>query len=183
MAKNESHLNKKKTMQAKDVRIKSSDTTLEALANRRLESRGVDTTNLKQSLAAAGEEVSKSRKRGRSEEFDSEEEDDDDAMDVDEDNDGKKKQKGKGFKSRRPGLTSNGKRMRVTSLSTKSRLAEVEGSINPRQHKQVQKEKRTLERHLFKWSKGGEADHQHYPKLVKHLNSGKSSLGTSTIGR
>ena len=176
LAKNESHLNKKKTMQSKDVRIKSSDTSLEALANSRLEARGVDTTNLKQSLAAAGEEVSKSRKRARSEEFDSEEEDD---MDVEDGPDKKKK----GFKSRRPGLTSNGKRQRTISLSTKSRLAETEGSMAPRQLKQVHKEKRTLERHLIRFAKGGEGDHQHYPKLVKHLNSGKSSLGTSTIGR
>ena len=32
-------------------------------------------------------------------------------------------------------------------------------------------------------AKRGEADREHYPKLVKHLNSGKRSLGTSTIGR
>merc|ERR1712070_1305847 len=29
----------------------------------------------------------------------------------------------------------------------------------------------------------GEADHFEWPKLVRHLNSGKSGLGTSTIGR
>jgi nucleolar GTP-binding protein len=59
----------------------------------------------------------------------------------------------------------------------------TESSIAPTQFKQVSKNKRTLERHLFKHAKKGEADREHYPKLVKHLNSGKRSLGTSTIGR
>jgi len=58
-----------------------------------------------------------------------------------------------------------------------------EGSVAPRQAKQVAKNKKPLERHLFKYARGGEADREHYPKLVKHLNSGKRSLGTSTIGR
>ena len=57
------------------------------------------------------------------------------------------------------------------------------GSVAPRQLKQVEKSKKVLERHLKKFAKGGEADREHYPKLVKHLNSGKRSLGTSTIGR
>ena len=57
------------------------------------------------------------------------------------------------------------------------------GSVAPRQKKQVEKSKKVLERHLFKYAKAGEADREHYPKLVKHLNSGKRSLGTSTIGR
>lgn len=56
-------------------------------------------------------------------------------------------------------------------------------SVAPRQLKDVQKSVKTLERHLFKYAKSGEADREHYPKLVKHLNSGKRSLGTSTIGR
>ena len=58
-----------------------------------------------------------------------------------------------------------------------------EGSVAPRQLKEVEKSKKTLERHLFKYAKGGEADRRHYEKMAKHLNSGKSSLGTSTIGR
>ena len=57
------------------------------------------------------------------------------------------------------------------------------GSVAPHQQKAVAKSKKTLERHLFKYAKRGEADREHYPKLVKHLNSGKRSLGTSTIGR
>lgn len=58
-----------------------------------------------------------------------------------------------------------------------------ESSVAPHQQKQVSKNKRVLERHMFKFAKRGEADREHYPKLVKHLNSGKMSLGTSTIGR
>lgn len=56
-------------------------------------------------------------------------------------------------------------------------------SVAPHQENQVKKEQRTMDRHIFHYAKGGEADRRHYPKLVKHLNSGKRSLGTSTIGR
>lgn len=59
----------------------------------------------------------------------------------------------------------------------------TEASVAPSQRKQVGKSKRTLERHLVRHARAGEADRRHYPKLIKHLNSGKSSLGTSTIGR
>jgi hypothetical protein len=40
-----------------------------------------------------------------------------------------------------------------------------------------------MERKIVREARCGEADRRHYPKLVKHLNSGKRSLGTSTIGR
>lgn len=56
-------------------------------------------------------------------------------------------------------------------------------SVGLHQKKQVKKDNRVLERHLFKYAKAGEADREHLPKLVKHMNSGKRSLGTSTIGR
>lgn len=56
-------------------------------------------------------------------------------------------------------------------------------SVAPHQENQVKKEKRTMDRQIFHYARGGEADRRHYPKLVKHLNSGKRSLGTSTIGR
>jgi nucleolar GTP-binding protein len=58
-----------------------------------------------------------------------------------------------------------------------------EGSVAPHQKKQVVKNQRTVDRHLFKHAKSGESDREYYPMLVKHLNSGKRSLGTSTIGR
>lgn len=56
-------------------------------------------------------------------------------------------------------------------------------SIAPEQKKQVHKKLKTLQRKIVKYARSGEADHRTYPKLIKHLNSGKSSLGTSTIGR
>ena len=56
-------------------------------------------------------------------------------------------------------------------------------SLGPRELKQVTKSKRTIDRTLVRFARGGEADRKHFPKLVKHLNSGKKSLGTSTIGR
>jgi nucleolar GTP-binding protein len=56
-------------------------------------------------------------------------------------------------------------------------------SVAPHQRKQVVKKQREVERHLFKHAKSGESDREYYPKMVKHLNSGKRSLGTSTIGR
>lgn len=55
--------------------------------------------------------------------------------------------------------------------------------LNQTQKKQVYKSIRSMERKIFSEARGGEADRRHYPKLVKHLNSGKRSLGTSTIGR
>ena len=58
-----------------------------------------------------------------------------------------------------------------------------EGSVAPSQMKQVDKSRKSMERGIVKFARGGEADRRHYPKLVKHLNSGKRSLGTSTIGR
>jgi nucleolar GTP-binding protein len=59
----------------------------------------------------------------------------------------------------------------------------TEHSVAPHQRKQVVKKQREVERHLFKNAKSGESDREYYPKMVKHLNSGKRSLGTSTIGR
>jgi len=58
-----------------------------------------------------------------------------------------------------------------------------EGSVPLHREKDVAKSKKTLDRAIFRRAKGGEADRMTFPKLVKHLNSGKRSLGTSTIGR
>jgi len=176
MAKNESRVNKKKSMLSKDKQIKSSDNTVEGLALSRLDKRGVDTTKMIETLHT---EAARGRKRSRS--------DASDDMDV-EDEFSSKRGKGTdgGFVSRRKekrDLSANGKRNRPIDIAKQSRATAVAESVAPRQAKQVKKEKRVLERHLFKFSKRGEADHEHYPKLVKHLNSGKSGLGTSTIGR
>lgn len=177
MAKNESRINKKKSMLSKDKQIKSSDNTVEGLAVSRLDKRGVDTAKMIETLQS---EASRGRKRARSE-------DDADDMEVDEEFTNKRGRGTEGgFVSRRKEkreLSANGKRMRPVDVAKQSRATAVAESIAPRQAKQVKKEKRVLERHLFRHSKRGEADHEHYPKLVKHLNSGKSGLGTSTIGR
>lgn len=69
-----------------------------------------------------------------------------------------------------------------TTRST-TRSAKAEGSVPASKAKQVVKDNRVLERRAFKYAKRGPGDREYYPKLVKHLNSGKSSLGTSTIGR
>jgi len=72
------------------------------------------------------------------------------------------------------------------SLSVQSRSA-TRGpratSVAPSQAKEVAKGRKQQDKKIFKYARAGDADREHYPKLVKHLNSGKRSLGTSTIGR
>merc|ERR1712167_259890 len=72
MAKNESRVNKKKSMLDKGKQIKSSDNTVSGLAMDRLDKRGVDTTKMIASLETVG-----GRKRSRSE-------DDTDDMEVED---------------------------------------------------------------------------------------------------
>jgi nucleolar GTP-binding protein len=67
--------------------------------------------------------------------------------------------------------------------TSKSATRGPKASLDKSQKKQVYKSIRSMERKVFGEARGGEADRRHYPKLVKHLNSGKRSLGTSTIGR
>jgi nucleolar GTP-binding protein len=55
--------------------------------------------------------------------------------------------------------------------------------VSPAQIRKIEKMNRSKDRYLFKSARASESDREHYPKLVKHLNSGKRSLGTSTIGR
>jgi nucleolar GTP-binding protein len=64
-----------------------------------------------------------------------------------------------------------------------TRSAKAEGSVPATKKKQVVKDNKVLERMSFRHAKRGPGDREHYPKLVKHMNSGKRSLGTSTIGR
>lgn len=71
------------------------------------------------------------------------------------------------------------RRVRTQSATRGTR----EGSVAPRQIQQVEKSRKTMERKVTRFARRGEADREHYPKLVKHMNSGKRSLGTSTIGR
>lgn len=67
--------------------------------------------------------------------------------------------------------------------TSKSATRGPKATLDKSQKKQVYKSIRSMERKVFGEARGGEADRRHYPKLVKHLNSGKRSLGTSTIGR
>ena len=95
------------------------------------------------------------------------------SMDVSETADGSDK------RSRSRSKSALAKRVRSQSATKGPR----EGSVAPHQMKQVEKSQRTLERKVFKFAKAGESDRKTFPKLIKHLNSGKRSLGTSTIGR
>jgi len=181
VTRNEAKVHRKKSMQSKDLRVKSADTKLGDLAMSRLEARGVDTTLMMDSLNKAGEADEKGRKRVREENaFDSDSEDEEEEREFDK----TPKSRGK-FKSRRTNdtVSANGKRIRAPGPSARARQVAVETSVGAHQKTQIKKDKKTLTRHLTSYAKRGEADREHYPKLVKHLNSGKSSLGTSTIGR
>jgi len=68
-------------------------------------------------------------------------------------------------------------------VQPKSSTKGPKAKLSAEQKKQVLKKERSLERHVYRNALRGEADRMHYPKLVKHMNSGKRSLGTSTIGR
>jgi nucleolar GTP-binding protein len=83
----------------------------------------------------------------------------------------------------RPRSQSEARSKSRTARSQSATRGTRENSTAPHQAKQVKKNQRPLERLLFKGARGGEGDREHYPKLIKHLNSGKRSMGTSTIGR
>ena len=75
-------------------------------------------------------------------------------------------------------------RDRSVSVQSRSRTrGPRSNSAAPQQLKQIKKLGKTEERKMIKYARAGTSDREHYPKLVKHLNSGKRSLGTSTIGR
>lgn len=84
---------------------------------------------------------------------------------------------GAGSRSRSKSLAA--RKVRTQSATRGSR----ERSVAPHQVSTVEKSRKSMERGIVRFARGGEADRRHYPKLVKHLNSGKRSLGTSTIGR
>ncbi len=92
-------------------------------------------------------------------------------------------------KEEKPVTMQEAKRSRSKSaLATRVRSQSAvrgtkEGSVGRHQLKQVEKSKKSMEVGIVHYARGGEADRRHYPKLVKHMNSGKRSLGTSTIGR
>ena len=85
---------------------------------------------------------------------------------------------------RKPRSRTPSARDRSVSVQSRSRTKGPRAdSVKPSQVKEVKKRGKTLERQLVKYARGGPGDREHYPKLVKHLNSGKKSNGTSTIGR
>lgn len=93
-------------------------------------------------------------------------------------------------RSQSPKTMQEAKRARSKSVMATSKVrtqsatrGTKEGSVAPTQLKQVDKSRKSMEIGIVHYARGGEADRRHYPKLVKHLNSGKRSLGTSTIGR
>lgn len=83
--------------------------------------------------------------------------------------------------TRRGSNSKSSKAIRVRSQS--ATRGPTANSVAPTQRRQVEKGVKSKERRLNRFAKRSEADREHYPKLVKHLNSGKRSLGTSTIGR
>jgi nucleolar GTP-binding protein len=103
-----------------------------------------------------------------------------DAMDVDgEDHTMTRSQSKKRSQSQEAALKKKQKKTRSESATRGPR----EFSVPPLKEKQVAKSKKIMDRQIFRYARSGEADRTHYPKLVKHMNSGKRSLGTSTIGR
>jgi nucleolar GTP-binding protein len=104
-----------------------------------------------------------------------------DAMDVDDENNNTvtRSQSKKRSQSQEAALKKKQKKTRSESATRGPR----EFSVPPLKEKQVAKSKKIMDRQIFRYARSGEADRTHYPKLVKHMNSGKRSLGTSTIGR
>jgi nucleolar GTP-binding protein len=103
-----------------------------------------------------------------------------DAMDVEgEDHTMTRSQSKKRSQSQEAALKKKQKKTRSESATRGPR----EFSVPPLKEKQVAKSKKIMDRQIFRYARSGEADRTHYPKLVKHMNSGKRSLGTSTIGR
>jgi len=197
IARKQSHQTKQNLPRKFQLRGRSAEQVQEQLESVGLESEGVlNSTALRSADAARG------RKRQRDSSGDDRE---DEEMDVEE-GEGESRtrrsrsqsqqQRGKRSSSsaapvgkkqpHRPqhedsatSLGPTSKRLRAHSATRGSKIH----SVAPHQQKQVAKNMRVLDRHLFRHAKAGEADHMHFPKLVKHMNSGKRSLGTSTIGR
>ena len=83
-----------------------------------------------------------------------------------------------------PRSRSKSARDRSVSVQSRSKTrGPTSTSVAPHQVKQVIKQGKKEERKMVKYARAGSSDREHFPKLVKHLNSGKRSLGTSTIGR
>jgi len=86
-------------------------------------------------------------------------------------------------RSRGPSRSESVRKKQFRAKSQSATRGTTATSLAPTQQKQVFKKVRSMERKIFREARRGEADREHYPKMVKHLNSGKRGLGTSTIGR
>lgn len=161
IARKQSHLTKPSVPKKVLARSRSEDDIREQLEGAGLESEGVI-------QHSRGRKRERSLSRGAARAAAAEEEGADEGMDVE----------GEGSR-RRDSQQPSKKRVRSHSAVRGPR----EASVAPHQQKQVAKDKRKLDRHIFRNAKAGESDRRTFPKLVKHLNSGKRSLGTSTIGR
>ena len=181
IARKESHITKPNVPHA--IRARSKDA---AQVREHLESHGLEADGL---LAS----VSRGRKRARTPDVRSKGHgrpdvlpDNQDAGDDMDDGEGRSR-------SRSRSQSVSTKHMRnahVRSTSVQSRSATRgprASSVAPGQKLDVFKAKKKQERANYRFAAGGDADRKHTgrdaAKLVKHLNSGKRSLGTSTIGR
>lgn len=158
LARHRSHLPNEKLPRQLRLKVKTPDEIRD-----KLEDVGYDADGIIEHTRGRKRERSASRTRGAS------------SDDMDLENTGTSNHKVRS----RSNTRSAAERNRSQSATRGSK----EGSVAPHQLKAVAKSRKTLERHLVRHAKRGEADREHYPKLVKHLNSGKRSLGTSTIGR
>lgn len=102
-----------------------------------------------------------------------------DGMEVEEDESGER-----GVSKARKRSVSRTREASTMRVRPKAATKGPKAALSEDQRKQVLKKERSLERHVFRHAKRGEADRMHWPKLVKHMNSGKSQgVKTSTIGR
>lgn len=148
--------------------------TLKAAKRAQLEEIGLETANTK--LEGLLENHPRGRKRNRQTEESKEEASD--AMDAEETSEGAESRVRSTSRGRSTSADRN-KKQRAASATRGPK----EGSVPAHKEIDVAKSKKVMDRAIFRHARGGEADRRHYPKLVKHLNSGKRSLGTSTIGR
>lgn len=153
LAKQQSELKKNKVL-TRELAIK---TKTEDDIRQHLEAVGLESEGVLESM--------RGRKRNRSVSRN----DEGDNMDVDEDSNS---------------LTrSHSKTKKRSNRSKSATRGSTETSVPVTKQQEVKKSVKSLERKIFRFASRGEADREHYPKLVKHMNSGKRSLGTSTIGR
>ncbi len=164
VARKNQHMNKKTLPRKIAIRSRDESQVRDQLESVGLESEGVveHVRGRKRTRSVSTPATSRSASRGKGT-----------GMDVSEERSASAVRRGSRSKS--------SKAVRVRSQS--ATRGPTSTSVAPHQERQVEKSKKSSERKIFRYARAGESDRKHYPKLVKHLNSGKRSLGTSTIGR